>query len=62
MSNTFGDFAVAVAFGQERSRTMSEQESNRAHQEMCEAVGPVIAAIRSEQRKTDEDALSMKVF
>jgi hypothetical protein len=62
MSNTFGDFVVAVACGDERSRTMSEQDSKRAHQEMCEAVGPSIEAVRLEQRKMSEDALSIMVF
>ncbi len=62
MSNTFGDFVAAVAFGDERSRTMSEEEANRVHQEMCEAVGPAIEALRLEQRKTSEDELSILLF
>lgn len=56
MSKTFGDFVAAVAFGEERSRTMSEEEANRVHQEMCEVVGPAIEVLRKEQQQTHEDA------
>lgn len=62
MSNTFGEFAVAVAFGDEPSRTMTPQEADRARREMYEAIAPSIEAIRSEQRKVSDEALSVMVF
>lgn len=62
MSTTFGEFLAAVAFGDERSRTMSEDDASRVHQEMCEAVGPEIEALRLEQRKTAEEDLSILLF
>ncbi|WP_155273463.1 hypothetical protein [Xanthomonas arboricola] len=62
MSNTFSEFVAAVAFGDQRSRTLSEEDANRVHQEMCEAVGPAIEALRLEQRKTNEDQLSILLF
>nr|WP_063570597.1 hypothetical protein [Luteibacter rhizovicinus] len=62
MSNTFGEFAVAVAFGEDASRTMTQQDTDRAHREMYEAIAPCIEAIRSEQRKVSDDALSVMVF
>lgn len=54
MSNTWGDFAVAVAFGQAPSCTMSSSEAERAHLEMCEAIAPAIKAIRIQQRLADQ--------
>lgn len=50
MNNTWGDFAVAVAFGQAPSRTMSSEAAERAHLERCEAIAPAIKAIRRQQR------------
>lgn len=62
MSNTFGEFAVAVAFGEEPSRTMTQQDADQAHREMYVAIAPTIEAIRSEQRKVSDEALSVMLF
>ena len=52
MGNTFGDFAVAVACGTERSRTLSVEKSDQIHLEMCQSVGPRIEALRQAQRES----------
>jgi hypothetical protein len=55
MSNIFGDFIVAFACGDEKSKTMTKEESLRAHEEMCASIGPSIAALRLERRQAAED-------
>lgn len=62
MSNTLGDFVVATACGNERERTMSAQHAQRSHREMCERIGPVIEAVRLEQKKGCRDIMHTLVF
>lgn len=62
MSNIYGEFFISVACGDVPSRVMSEHESKRAHQELCEEIAPAIEALREEQRWTTEDELSLLTY
>lgn len=62
MSNTYGEFFISVACGDVPSQVMSEYDSKRAHQELCEEIAPSIEALREEQRWTTEDELSLLTY